>query len=132
MKHSKVGTVMTSDVVRVAYGTPFKEVARLLAEHRISGLPVVDDDERVIGVISETDLMVRQAEAAGPPGSGRRLRRLRMTASTQAHRAKARARTAGQLMSHPAVTVHSDATIAEAARVTAHHRVVAQDLMSDP
>jgi CBS domain-containing protein len=55
MKHNKVGSVMTTDVVRAQYGTPFKEVARLLAGHRISGLPVVADDERVIGVISETD-----------------------------------------------------------------------------
>lgn len=62
MKHNKVGTVMTTEVVRAVYGSPFKEVARLLAEHRISGLPVVDEDEKVIGVISETDLMVRQAE----------------------------------------------------------------------
>lgn len=44
MKHDKVGSVMTSEVVRATYGTPFKEVARLLADHRISGLPVVDED----------------------------------------------------------------------------------------
>ncbi len=52
---------MTTDVVRVEYGTPFKEVARLLADHGISGLPVVDEDGMVIGVISETDLVARQA-----------------------------------------------------------------------
>ena len=66
MKHNKVGSVMTTEVVRAEYGTPFKEVARLLGEHRISGLPVVDDDEKVIGVISETDLMIRQAETPDP------------------------------------------------------------------
>ncbi len=55
MKHNKVGSVMTTEVVRAEYGTPFKEVARLLADHRISGLPVVDEDDHVIGVISETD-----------------------------------------------------------------------------
>ncbi|GAB2448894.1 hypothetical protein GCM10027162_52690 [Streptomyces incanus] len=48
-------------VVRAEYGTPFEEVVRLPAGHRISGLPVVDEDEQVIGVISETDLMTRQA-----------------------------------------------------------------------
>ncbi|WP_409350757.1 CBS domain-containing protein [Streptomyces tauricus] len=46
MRHSEIGPVMTGDVVRVEFGTPFKEMARLLARHRISGLPVVDDDER--------------------------------------------------------------------------------------
>ncbi|WP_316781332.1 CBS domain-containing protein [Streptomyces sasae] len=65
MKHDKVGSVMTTDVVHATYATPFKEVARLLADHRISGLPVLDDD-KVIGVISETDLMVRQAAAPDP------------------------------------------------------------------
>ncbi|MEU6379910.1 CBS domain-containing protein [Streptomyces sp. NPDC046909] len=123
MKHSKVGSVMTSDVVRATYGTPFKEVARLLAEHRISGLPVVDEDEKVIGVISETDLMVRQAETPDPYEPEHRFHWPRLTPSARARRTKARARTAGQLMSHPAVTVPADATIVEAARTMAHRGV---------
>ncbi|WP_410098903.1 CBS domain-containing protein [Streptomyces sp. STR69] len=54
----------TGYVVCVEFGTPFKEVARLLAHHRISGLPVVDGDERVFGVVSGTDLMLDQARTA--------------------------------------------------------------------
>ncbi|MFF7311680.1 CBS domain-containing protein [Streptomyces sp. NPDC008137] len=131
MKHSKVGALMTSDVVRAEYGTPFKEVARLLAEHGISGLPVVDDDAKVLGVISETDLMTRQAESPGPPEPHRRFHWLTWTPGSRARRAKARARTAGQLMSSPAVTVHSDATVAEAARVMARHRVERLPVVDD-
>ncbi|WP_031103740.1 CBS domain-containing protein [Streptomyces sp. NRRL S-146] len=131
MKHSKVGALMTSDVVRAEYGTPFKEVARLLAEHRISGLPVVDDDERVLGVISETDLMTRQADAPGPPAQRRHFRWLGWTPGSRARRTKARARTAGQLMSSPAITVDSDATVAEAARVMARHRVERLPVVDD-
>ncbi|MFF9119957.1 CBS domain-containing protein [Streptomyces massasporeus] len=131
MKHSKVGALMTSDVVRAEYGTPFKEVARLLAEHRISGLPVVDDDEKVLGVISETDLLTRQAGAPGPPEPHRRFHRPGWTPGSRALRAKARARTAGQLMSSPAITVHSDATVAEAARVMARHRVERLPVVDD-
>ncbi|MDX3458620.1 CBS domain-containing protein [Streptomyces sp. ME02-8801-2C] len=123
MKHSKVGSVMTSDVVCAEYGTPFKEVARLLAEHRISGLPVVDEDGKVVGVISETDLMARQAETPDPWEPEHRFRWRQLTPSRRARHAKAEARTAGQLMSHPAVTAHSDATIVEAARLMAHRRV---------
>ncbi|MCX5554698.1 CBS domain-containing protein [Streptomyces sp. NBC_00038] len=123
MKHSKIGSVMTTDVVRAAYGTPFKEVARLLADHRISGLPVVDDDEKVIGVISETDLMVRQAEASDPHEPKRRFRLADLTRGAKRQAAKARARTAGQLMTDPPVTVHADNTIAEAARTMAQRRV---------
>ncbi|MFJ7175958.1 CBS domain-containing protein [Streptomyces massasporeus] len=131
MKHSKVGALMTSDVVRAEYGTPFKEVARLLAEHRISGLPVVDDDEKVLGVISETDLMARQADASGPPEPHRGFHWLGWTRGSRARRARARARTAGRLMSSPAITVHSDATVAEAARVMARHRVERLPVVDD-
>ncbi|MCK8437233.1 CBS domain-containing protein [Streptomyces sp. D2-8] len=135
MKHSKVGALMTSDVVSAAYGTPFKEVARLLAEYRISGLPVVDDDEKVIGVISETDLMVRQAETPDPLERDRRFRRPRPGLGARARRARSRARsrarTAGGLMSHPAVTVHSDAPVVEAARVMARHGVERLPVVDD-
>ncbi|WP_328437181.1 CBS domain-containing protein [Streptomyces sp. NBC_00444] len=123
MKHNKVGSVMTTEVVRAEYGTPFKEVARLLADHRISGLPVVDEDERVIGVISETDLMVRQAETPDPYEPKRRFRLTSLTPSAKKRAAKANARTAGQLMSEPPVTVHADVTIVEAARTMAQYRV---------
>ncbi|NEE05421.1 CBS domain-containing protein [Streptomyces sp. SID7499] len=131
MKHSKVGALMTSDVVRAEYGTPFKEVARLLAEHRISGLPVVDDDEKVLGVISETDLMTRQADAPGPPEPHHRFQWLGWTPGSRARRTKARARTAGRLMSSPAITVHSDATVVEAARVMARRRVERLPVVDD-
>ena len=111
MKHNKVGSVMTPDVVRATYGTPFKEVARLLAGHGISGLPVVDGDNRVIGVISETDVMARQAETADPYEHKHRFPLAALTRSARRQAAKATARTAGQLMTEPPVTVHAEATI---------------------
>ncbi|WP_020139548.1 CBS domain-containing protein [Streptomyces sp. 351MFTsu5.1] len=123
MKHSKVGSVMTMEVVRATYGTPFKEVARLLREHRISGLPVVDEDDKVIGVISETDLMTHQAQLPDPYETQRRFRLTALTPAARRQAAKAKARTAGQLMSQPPVTVHADDTIVEAARTMAKNRV---------
>ncbi|MDI9885121.1 CBS domain-containing protein [Streptomyces sp. HNM0645] len=111
-KHSKVGGLMTGEVVSVVPSTPFKEVAKRLAEHDISGLPVLDEDDRVVGVVSETDLLVRQALAADAvcgtrrPGPG---------AGTPG-RDEGDAITAGRLMSAPAVTVHADETVAAAAR----------------
>jgi len=119
MKHDKVGSVMATEVVRALYGTPLKEVARLLAEHRISGLPVVDEDEQVIGVISGTDLTVGQAEAPEPGRPKRRFGLAGLTRGAHRRAAGAHARTAGQLMSVPPVTVHADNTIAEAARTMA-------------
>ncbi|MEU3792782.1 CBS domain-containing protein [Streptomyces fructofermentans] len=123
MKHDKVGSVMTAEVVRATYGTPFKEVARLLADHRISGLPVIDEDDKVIGVISETDLMVRQAATPDPFAPPRRRRFARLTRGARRQAVKERARTAGQLMTEPPVTVHADDTVVEAARIMAGRRV---------
>ena len=123
MKHNKVGSVMTTEVVRAEYGTPFKEVARLLRDHRISGLPVVDDDEKVIGVISETDLMVRQAQTPDPYEPKKRFSLDRLTRAGRERAVKARARTAGQLMTQPPVTAHAEDTIVEAARTMAHHHI---------
>ncbi|MFJ2238041.1 CBS domain-containing protein [Streptomyces sp. NPDC087859] len=123
MKHNKVGSVMTTEVVRATYGTTFKEVARLLGDHRISGLPVVDEDERVIGVISETDLLLRQAQTPDPYEPKKRFRLATLTRAGRRRAAKARARTAGQLMSQPPITVPADATIVEAARTMARHHI---------
>ncbi|MFI6624981.1 CBS domain-containing protein [Streptomyces sp. NPDC050528] len=123
MKHNKVGSVMTTEVVRATYGTPFKEVARLLGEHRVSGLPVVDEDDQVIGVVSETDLMAHQAEAPDPYEPKKRFRFADLTRSAKRRAAKATARTAGRLMTAPPVTVHAEDTIVEAARTMAQHRV---------
>ncbi|MER5436458.1 CBS domain-containing protein [Streptomyces sp. NPDC002588] len=96
-----VGEVMTQDVVEAHRDTSLKEVVRLLDRHRISGVPVVDADDKVVGVISETDLIRRQA-ARSPDG---------------------RALTAQELMSSPAVTVHPEQRIADAARVMERHGV---------
>ncbi|MFC9000334.1 CBS domain-containing protein [Streptomyces rochei] len=123
MRNQKVGSVMTTEVVRAEYGTPFKAVAGLLSEHRVSGLPVVDDDQHVIGVVSETDLMLHQAAtplAYEPPP---RFRLARLTPRARRQAAKARARTAGRLMTAPAVSVHAEDTVVEAARTMVEHRV---------
>ncbi|MEV7982278.1 CBS domain-containing protein [Streptomyces sp. NPDC086519] len=116
MKPTKVGAVMVTDVVTAGYGTPFKELVRLLEEHRVSGLPVVDEDGKVIGVVSGTDLMLHQTRDPGHDHAhlGGRARRAAV---------KSNATTASGVMSSPAVTVRSDATVTEAARLMAARRV---------
>jgi CBS domain-containing protein len=61
-----VGAVMTSDPLTVKPETPLKEAVQLLAEHRISGLPVVDERGKPIGELSETDLMWQASGATLP------------------------------------------------------------------
>ncbi|MFD9214917.1 CBS domain-containing protein [Streptomyces sp. NPDC087659] len=112
MKHSKVGSLMVGDVVSAVPSTPFKEVVKRLAEHDISGLPVLDDDDRVVGVVSETDLLVRQAS----PGGARAAVLGAWSGDGGFPDDDRDGLTAGRLMSAPAVTVHAEDTIAEAAR----------------
>ncbi|GHE62985.1 hypothetical protein GCM10018785_34940 [Streptomyces longispororuber] len=117
-----VGEVMTSEVVEARRETSFKDLARLLDRHRISGLPVVDHDDKVVGVVSETDLVRRQAAQPGHV----RVRRLRTPAPPRSalHApAAGHAMTAEELMSSPAVTVHPEQRVADAARVMERHRV---------
>ncbi|WP_326719040.1 MULTISPECIES: CBS domain-containing protein [unclassified Streptomyces] len=122
MKTCKVGEVMTSEVVGARRETPFKDVARLLDRHRISGLPVVDADDKVVGVISETDLMRRQA-AKAERDRGRRFRLPALRRKARRATAKARATIAGQLMSTPAITVHPEQSVVDAARVMERHHI---------
>ncbi len=122
MKHRLIDQVMNRDVVKTLPDAPFKEVADLLARHAISGVPVVDRDDKVLGVVSETDLMFHQAaqddDAPRPWYVPARRSRSARTA-----RAKAGARTARDLMSSPAVTIGPRQTVTEAARTMAAHHV---------
>jgi CBS domain-containing protein len=58
--HSLVQAVMTTQVVTVGPATPFKELVGRLAEHRLSAVPVVDDDGRVLGVISAAGFLLNE------------------------------------------------------------------------
>jgi CBS-domain-containing membrane protein len=110
-----VGDVMTRDVVAVHKDALFKDIVRVLRARRFSAFPVLDDDNRVIGVVSEADLLVRQAIAGS--GAGQRLL-LRL-----ADGAKATGLTAAQLMTTPAITTRADAAVADAARMMHAKRV---------
>ena len=56
-----VGEVMSPNPITVKPETPLQDAIKLLAENRISGLPVVDDTGKLIGVISESDLMWQES-----------------------------------------------------------------------
>lgn len=62
-----VADVMTRDPITARPETPLNEVIQILAQKRISGLPVVDETGKLVGVISETDLMWRESGATPPP-----------------------------------------------------------------
>ncbi|MGW7368795.1 CBS domain-containing protein, partial [Streptomyces sp. NPDC054841] len=130
MRHSKVGSLMAGEVVSVVPSTPFKAVAKQLAEHDISGLPVLDEDDRVVGVISESDLLVRQASAGGS-GHEQHMPRHGADAGTGPDDDKRDALTAAHLMTAPAVTVHADDTVTQAARTMLRRSVERLPVVDD-
>jgi CBS domain-containing protein len=116
---STVKDVMTTQVVSVTKGTSFRAMAAALREHRISAFPVLDDDGKVIGVVSEADMLVKEAldsEPDGMPGMIAGLLRRK-------EHEKARAATAGELMTSPAVTITPDDTLERAARLMYSRKV---------
>lgn len=121
----RVSDVMTTSVITVDRLTPYKEIARLLAEHRISGVPVVKMGREVIGVVTEADLLGAQARAA---------RHLRWTARGPAwpfRGPRHPALTAAELMTSPAVTIGPHATVPAAARLMNAHHVRRLPVTSD-
>ena len=115
----RVRDVMTKKVVTVDRLTPYSDIVRLLADRRISGVPVLMMGRRVAGVVSEADLLaledeeVRRAKmAANATGRwGRPLRRVHWGL------------TAGALMNAPAVTIYPEATIPHAAQIMASRHI---------
>lgn len=106
----KVKDVMTKSVITVGPRTSLKDVARMMVKRRVSGMPVVDDDGSVLGVVSEGDILVKER---GRPGMGSLLDQL---LEVNGHEAvKHDARDAADAMTSPPVTIRPERPVAEAA-----------------
>jgi CBS-domain-containing membrane protein len=110
-----VSDVMTKEVVTVRPDDDFKACMDLLRIHTISALPVVNDADELLGIVSEADLL-RKEERQGSRGNKDR---------------KARARVAAEMMSSPAWSVGPGASLAEAARLL-HAKKVKRLPVVDP
>ncbi|MFJ3306689.1 CBS domain-containing protein [Streptomyces sp. NPDC086549] len=111
-----VSDVMTPTVVAVGRDAPFKDIVKLMEQWKVSALPVLEGEGRVVGVVSEADLLPKEEFRDSDPDRFTQLRGL-------SDLAKAGGLTAEELMSTPAVTVHADATLAEAARIMARRKI---------
>jgi CBS-domain-containing membrane protein len=104
-----VKDVMTTRVIWVRKEAPFREMAAALRTHRVSAFPVLGEGDKVIGIVSEADMLTKEA-LDGEPG---------MFSGLLHHRdaEKARGITAGDLMTAAVVTVAPEDTVAHAARL---------------
>jgi len=123
MMTSLVRDVMTNNVVAVRKEAEFKEIVEVMHRRRVSAFPVLDGGDRVIGVVSEADLLMREAYPPRPAAS--RLEQRRQVPP------KADAMTAAELMTSPAVTITADATVTEAARMMHGHRIKRLPVVDD-
>jgi CBS domain-containing protein len=108
----KVKELMNPEVIAVEKETPLKEVAATLADHHISGVPVVDE-ARVVGVVSEADILVKER---GPEPRHEGLIGWLLGGGV-ADAGKLAARTAGDAMTSPAITIRTRSRVSEAARL---------------
>ncbi len=125
--NSTVKDVMTRTVVAVHETAGYKDIVTVMRRRRVGAFPVVDSAGHVLGVVSEADLLLKEAAPVGSsaasvrPWAGRRRR----------EQVKAAGVTAGELMSKPAVTINRDAPVAEAARLMYERRVKRLPVVDD-
>jgi len=111
-----VADVMTTRVIAVKRSADYKEICSVLHRYRVSACPVINDAGRVVGVVSEADLLYKVADTNPPMG----LIRLRWKLGEES---KVNAVTAEQLMTSPAISIQPDAPVAVAARIMQDRRV---------
>jgi len=121
-----VAHLMTKDVVTVKKDTPLEEAARRLTGLRISGMPVVDDHDKVIGVIGELDIM---AVLSGKKTRG--LKDLFRRLMGEPSPVRKEGDQVGHVMSTPAITIKSTFDVRDAARVLDSHRIKRLPVVDD-
>ena len=115
----KVRELLTESVIAVGPEAPLKDVAAILAEHRVSGLPVISEQRVVLGVVSEADILVKER---GPePRHGGLFGWL--LAGGVPDDEKLAAHTSGEAMTSPAITIGSERHVSEAARLMTENGV---------
>lgn len=113
----RVQEIMTRPLVSIRSDAPLKEVAQLLFEHRITGVPVVDGSGVVVGVVSQADLVREEQLAESQMVQSSKLRIRRRRKRDVSHR------TAAELMSAPVLTVDVQSSAVRAAWLMAEHDV---------
>lgn len=120
-----VADAMSRDPIVVRPETPLNEAIQIIAERRISGLPVVNDAGQLVGIISETDLMWQETGVDPPPYIMflDSVIYLKNPAQYERELHKALGQTVGEVMSRDPITIASDKPLKEAAQLM-HEREI--------
>jgi len=115
---------MSTHVIAAHASATYKELAAMLHYQRVSAFPVVDEDNKVIGIVSETDLLAKAALEGTVPETLQSL-------PQQRERSRVSGLTAAELMTSPAVTIGADAPVRHAARLMYNKRVKRLPVVGD-
>ncbi len=115
-----IDDIMTRDVITVRPATSIHAAAQLMVEHGVSGLPVVDDDGRLVGIISEGDLILRQTRPATRPWWRAFFERGEQLALEYR---KAVGTTVGEVMTRPVISISPVWGIQMAATIMQNRRI---------
>ena len=118
----KVRDVMTADVVTAGVNTPYKHLVETMIERQVSGIPIIDDDGRLVGIVTEADLVDREAYGERPKGLLNLLRELMFGPSADVI-VKAAALTARGLMTESVQTARPGDDVTEVARRILHRSI---------
>lgn len=111
--------VMTTQVITVAPDTPVKEIAQLLLTHHISGVPVVSPEGKLVGIVTEADLLYKERPEVEEAGLLRLFRRGQLAEAER----KAEGLVARDVMSSPVVTVTEETPLREVAALMARRQI---------
>ena len=118
----KAEDIMTKQVLAVAPGTLLTETARMMATANISGVPVINTDQTVVGIISEKDFLKKMGEGTGTSGSF-----MGVIAQCLENRGciamPIKGKTAQEIMTSPVISAYPDTTISELSKKLADNRI---------
>lgn len=121
----RVGNIMTTDVVKAYPDTPVSQIARLMSDHQISGLPVVDDNDQILGVVTELDMVLRNTRFKMPAFFTilDAIIYLERPSHVRKRLEHMLGITAREIMSSPAFTISPEATLEELAELMVERRM---------
>lgn len=123
MRHVTAREIMSSPVVTARPEMPVRQIVELMLRSRISGLPVVDDDQRVLGVVTEADLLEKEDRPSPqPPLLSWHSRSLRLERMLGRYR-KATGTVARDVMTENIITAAEEATVQELAHLMLRHGI---------
>lgn len=125
-----VKSIMTFEPTTTSATAKIWEAANTMLDRHVSGLPVVDDDGHIEGVISDSDFL-RRVEIHTEPTQSSWRRMFAARGVLAAEYVKAFGQSVGEVMSAPAITVTPDTTVTEAALLMAHHNIKRVPVVDD-